>query len=103
MTSVRKTAEEAGVNIITGDTKVVNRGSADKLFINTSGIGVVPPGVDISGSQAKPGDSIILSGTIGDHGIAVMSQREGLEFSSPVESDCAPLHRLVADMLQVTD
>ena len=101
--SVREVAEEAGVNIITGDTKVVNRGSADKLFINTSGIGVVPPGVDISGSQAKPGDSIILSGTIGDHGIAVMSQREGLEFSSPVESDCAPLHKLVADMLQVSE
>jgi len=103
MASVSKAAEEAGVNVVTGDTKVVNRGSADKLFINTSGVGVVPAGVDISGSQARPGDSIILSGTIGDHGIAVMSQREGLEFSSPVESDCAPLHKLVADMLQVSD
>jgi hydrogenase expression/formation protein HypE len=103
MASVRKAIEEAGVNVVTGDTKVVNRGSADKLFINTSGIGVVPLGVDISGSGAKPGDSIILSGTIGDHGIAVVSRREGLEFSSPVESDCAPLHRLVADMLQVSD
>ncbi len=101
LASVKKAAEEASVNVITGDTKVVNRGSADKLFINTSGIGVVPPGVDISGSNARPGDSVILSGTIGDHGIAVMSQREGLEFSSPVESDCAPLHGLVADMLKV--
>ncbi|HEY40341.1 MAG TPA: hydrogenase expression/formation protein HypE [Dehalococcoidia bacterium] len=102
MASIKKSAEEAGVSVVTGDTKVINRGSADKLFINTSGIGVVPPGVDISGSGAKPGDSIILSGTIGDHGIAVMSKREGLEFSSPVESDCAPLHGLVADMLKVT-
>ncbi|UCB43443.1 MAG: hydrogenase expression/formation protein HypE [Dehalococcoidales bacterium] len=103
MASVKKAAEEAGVNVVTGDTKVVNRGNADRLFINTSGIGVVPPGVDISGSKAKPGDSIILSGTIGDHGIAVMSQREGLEFSSPVGSDCAPLHSLVADILGVSD
>ena len=103
MTSVKEAAKEAGVKVITGDTKVVNRGSADKLFINTSGVGVVPPGVDISGSQARLGDNIILSGTIGDHGIAVMSQREGLEFSSPVESDCAPLHRLVTDMLKVSD
>jgi hydrogenase expression/formation protein HypE len=103
MASVRKAAEEAGVNVVTGDTKVVNRGSADRLFVNTSGVGVVPPGVDVSGSAAKPGDSIVLSGTIGDHGIAVMSQREGLEFSSPVESDCAPLHKLVAEMLRVTE
>jgi hydrogenase expression/formation protein HypE len=101
MASIKKVAEEAGVEVVTGDTKVVNRGSADKLFINTSGIGVVPPGVDISGSNAKHGDSVILSGTIGDHGIAVMTQREGLEFSSQVESDCAPLHKLVADMLEV--
>ena len=103
MTSVKKAAGEAGVEVITGDTKVVNQGSADKLFVNTSGVGVVPPGVDISGSRAKPGDSIILSGTIGDHGIAVMSQREGLEFSSTVDSDCAPLNMLVSDMLKVTD
>lgn len=101
--SIKKAAEDAGVDVVTGDTKVVNRGSADKLFVNTSGIGIVPPGVDISGSRAKPGDSIILSGNIGDHGIAVMSQREGLEFSSTVASDCAPLNSLVADMLQVTD
>lgn len=100
MASVRKAVEEAGVEVVTGDTKVVNHGNADKLFINTSGIGVVAPGVDVSGSNARPGDSIILSGTIGDHGIAVMSQREGLEFSSQIESDCAPLNSLVVDMLK---
>ncbi|MFC2044309.1 hydrogenase expression/formation protein HypE [Chloroflexota bacterium] len=103
MTSVKRAAEEAEVKIVTGDTKVVNRGSADKLFINTTGIGLIPPGVDISGSKAEPGDKIILSGTIGDHGIAVMSQREGLEFSVPIESDCAPLHKLVAEMLETSN
>jgi hydrogenase expression/formation protein HypE len=100
--SIRAVAEEAGVNIVTGDTKVVNRGSADKLFINTSGIGKIPEGVDISGANARVGDKVILSGNIGDHGIAVMSQREGLKFSVPVKSDCAPLNKLVSDMLQVS-
>ena len=100
--SVKAATEEAGVQIVTGDTKVVNRGSADKLFINTSGIGVVPEGADISGSNAKAGDNIILSGAIGDHGIAVMSQREGLKFSAPVKSDCAPLNQLVSEMLSVS-
>ncbi len=100
--SVKAAAEEAGVKVVTGDTKVVNRGSADKLFINTAGIGVIPPDVDISGANAKAGDKIILSGTIGDHGIAVMSQREGLKFSVPVQSDCAPLNKLVSDMLQAS-
>ncbi len=98
--SVRQAAEEAGAQVVTGDTKVVNRGSADGLFINTSGLGVIPPGVDISGSNARPGDKVILSGTIGDHGIAVMSKREGLEFSAEVLSDCAPLNKLVAEMLE---
>ncbi|GAI20059.1 unnamed protein product, partial [marine sediment metagenome] len=79
--SVKAAAEEAEVDIITGDTKVVNHGQADKLFINTSGIGIISPGVDISGANAKVGDKVILSGTIGDHGIAIMSQREGLKFS----------------------
>ncbi len=97
--SVRKAAQEAGVEIITGDTKVVNRGSADKLFINTTGIGIIPEGVNISGNKARPGDKVILSGTIGDHGIAVLSQREGLSFSTQLESDCAPLGSLVAEML----
>jgi hydrogenase expression/formation protein HypE len=100
--SIKAAAEEAGAKIVTGDTKVVNRGSADKLFINTSGIGIVPPGIDISGANAKIGDKIILSGTIGDHGIAVMSQREGLKFSVPVQSDCAPLNKLVAQMLEAS-
>ncbi len=100
--SIKATAEEAGVKITTGDTKVVNRGGADKLFINTSGIGVVPKGVNISGANAKVGDMVLLSGAIGDHGIAVMSQREGLKFSVPAKSDCAPLNKLVAEMLQAS-
>jgi len=100
MESVRSAAQEAGVKVVTGDTKVVDRGSADRLFISTSGIGVVPPGVHISGSGAKPGDRIVLSGPIGDHGIAVMCEREGLEFSTPVQSDCAPLNGMVAAMLE---
>jgi len=98
--SIKDAAVEAGVQVVTGDTKVVNRGSADGLFITTAGVGVVAPGVDISGSNAQPGDAVLLSGPIGDHGIAVISRREGLSFNSPVESDCAPLNRLVADMLE---
>ncbi len=100
--SIRKATREAGVEIVTGDTKVVNRGSADKLFINTAGVGIIPEGVDISGSKARPGDKIILSGTIGDHGIAVLSKREGLSFSTQLESDCAPLGSLVTEMLGVS-
>lgn len=99
LVSVQAAARDAQVQIVTGDTKVVNRGSADKLFVNTAGIGVVPEGIDISGSNAKPGDKVILSGTIGDHGIAVLSQREGLGFSTRLESDCAPLNGLVAEMM----
>jgi hydrogenase expression/formation protein HypE len=82
--SIQTAVQEADVKIVTGDTKVVNCGSADKLFINTAGIGLIPPGIDISGSKARPGDKIILSGTLGDHGIAVMSRREGLRFKIPV-------------------
>jgi len=100
--SVRLAAGEAGVEIVTGDTKVVPRGSADKLFINTAGVGVIPDGVDIAGDKAKPGDKVILNGAIGDHGIAVMSQREGISFDTKLESDCAPLGGLVADMLEVS-
>lgn len=102
VSSVQRTTEEAEVQIVTGDTKVVNRGSADKLFINTAGVGMVPTGVAISGSNAKPGDKVILSGFIGDHGIAVLSQREGLSFSTQLQSDCAPLNKLVAEMLKVS-
>ncbi len=97
--SVRQAADEAGVKIATGDTKVVNQGDADRLFINTSGVGIIPEGIDISGANAKPGDRIIVSGTLGDHGIAIMSQREGLSFSTTLKSDCAPLNHLVVDML----
>jgi len=100
--SVRLAAGEAGVEIVTGDTKVVPRGSADKLFINTAGVGLIPEGVDISGGKAKPGDKVILSGAIGDHGIAVISQREGLSFSTKLKSDCAPLGGLVAEMLNAS-
>jgi len=100
--SMKDAAQEADVKIVTGDTKVVNRGNADKLFITSSGLGVIPPGVNISGANARPGDKVIISGTIGDHGIAVMSQREGLKFSVPIESDCAPLNKLVAEMLEVS-
>ena len=100
--SVKKAAEEAEVSIIAGDTKVVERGQADKLFITTSGIGTVPPGVDISGANAKAGDKILLSGTIGDHGVAIMSQREGLRFAVALNSDCAPLNKLVSQMLDIS-
>ncbi len=98
--SIKETAEEAGVLIVTGDTKVVNKNSADKLFINTSGLGKIPDGLNISGHNARIRDKIILSGTIGDHGIAIMSKREGLQFEASVISDCAPLNHLVAQILQ---
>ena len=102
MRSIKKAADEAEVSIIAGDTKVVNRGQADKLFITTSGIGIIPSGVDISGANARAGDKVLLSGTIGDHGIAIMSRREGLRFSMTLESDCAPLNKLVSQMLEVS-
>ena len=89
----------AGVSIITGDTKVVERGGADGVYINTAGVGEVPTGVALSGANCQPGDVILVSGTLGDHGIAIMSQREGLAFSSTIESDAAPLNHLIADVL----
>jgi hydrogenase expression/formation protein HypE len=98
--SMQKTAVQAGVQIVTGDTKVVNRGGADGIFINTAGIGRIPPGVNISGRNARPGDKVIVSGSIGDHGIAILSSREGLEFSTTLLSDCAPLNDLVGRMLE---
>ncbi len=97
--SCREAARAAGVEIVTGDTKVVEKGSCDGMFVNTSGIGVVPDGVKLSADQARPGDCVLLSGPIGDHGIAILAQREGLEFESALESDSAPLHELVAAML----
>jgi len=98
--SMAATAERAGVQIVTGDTKVVDRGSADRLFINTTGVGLVPPGIEIAGDRALPGDAVILSGTIGDHGMTIMTQREGLQFDSPLESDCAPLNGMVGGLLE---
>jgi len=100
--SLHQAAADAGAEVVTGDTKVVEKGSGDELFINTSGLGLVPEGVHLSASQARPGDRVLLSGSIGEHGIAILAQREGLEFESPVESDSAPLHTLVAAMLEVT-
>lgn len=99
--SARLAAERAGVRIVTGDTKVVGKGSGDKIFINTSGIGVVPPGIELSSCKVRPGDAILLSGTIGDHGIAILSEREGLEFEGELLSDTAPLHELAAAALRV--
>ncbi len=96
-------AKEAGVHIVTGDTKVVPAGAADKLFINTSGVGKVISGHDINGSMAKPGDKIIISGSIADHGMTIMTQREGLQFDSDIKSDTAPLNHMVKEMLAVSD
>lgn len=100
--SMSRAAKIANVRVVTGDTKVVNKGKGDGVFINTSGIGVIPDGVNIQPNQARAGDVVVVSGEIGLHGIAIMSVREGLEFDAPIESDCAPLHELVAEMLAVT-
>jgi hydrogenase expression/formation protein HypE len=101
-TSLGRAAAACGVQVVTGDTKVVDKGSGDGLFINTTGLGVMPEGVYLSAGEARPGDAVILSGFIGDHGIAILAEREGLEFDSPVRSDSAPLHTLVAEMLGTT-
>ena len=98
--SMQAAAAKAGVRIVTGDTKVVNKGKGDKIFINTSGIGVVEHPFTISAKNLKVGDRILLSGTIGDHGIAILSQREGLAFETPVQSDTAALNGLVATILE---
>ncbi|MEZ5306943.1 MAG: hydrogenase expression/formation protein HypE [Pyrinomonadaceae bacterium] len=100
--SMASQAKRAGVRIVTGDTKVVGKGKGDGVFINTSGIGVIPNGVDLRPDSARPGDAIVLSGEIGLHGIAIMSEREGLEFEAPVASDCANLNFLVRDILAVS-
>ena len=99
VTSMAEAARAAGVTIVTGDTKVVERGKGDGVFINTTGIGVVPPGVSPSGDRARPGDAILVSGFIGDHGVAIMSTRESLSFDTTILSDSAALHGLVADMV----
>jgi len=97
--SVRKAADRAGISIVTGDTKVVEKGSCDKVFINTSGIGFIPDGINISAANCKPGDKIIVSGTIADHGMAVLTTRKGLSFQSTIKSDTAALNSLVEDLL----
>ena len=97
--SMAHASRAAGVPIVTGDTKVVEKGKGDGVFITTTGIGVVPPGVHISGDRAAPGDAILVSGTLGDHGIAVLSKRENLTFETEILSDSAALHGLVADMI----
>jgi hydrogenase expression/formation protein HypE len=96
---MKAAAEEAGVQIVAGDTKVVQKGKADGLYITTSGVGLIRPGITIGGAQAKTGDLIILSGTIGDHGIAVLDARGELGFQSTVQSDVAPLNHLIEAML----
>jgi hydrogenase expression/formation protein HypE len=100
--SMSAAAKEADVLLVTGDTKVVNRGKGDKLFITTTGLGIVANSVQISADHARPGDKILLSGTIGDHGMAIMSQRENLEFEGTIESDTAALHTVVAAMLNAS-
>jgi hydrogenase expression/formation protein HypE len=101
--SMGEAARRAGVKIVTGDTKVVERGKGDGVFINTSGFGLIPDGVEIAPNRARAGDIVILSGEIGLHGIAIMSEREGLEFDAPIESDCANLNFLVEKILGVTN
>jgi hydrogenase expression/formation protein HypE len=98
--SIRAAAEEAGVTVVTGDTKVVDRGKADGIFINTAGIGIVPEGVDLSSDAAREGDRVIVSGTIGDHGLAILSMREGIDFGSDLKSDAAPLSLLTVPLLE---
>jgi hydrogenase expression/formation protein HypE len=101
VTEMGNAARVAGVSVITGDTKVVPRGAVDKIFINTSGIGQIPESVSIASHNAKPGDRIILSGTIADHGIAILTRREGLSLDSPLASDTAPLNHMVNEMFGV--
>jgi len=97
--SMGRAAREAGVPIVTGDTKVVEQGKGDGVFISTTGVGLLPAGVDVSGRNARPGDVVLLSGTVGDHGVAVLSQRESLAFETTIESDTAALHTLVEGLM----
>ncbi|NBD36552.1 MAG: hydrogenase expression/formation protein HypE [Chloroflexi bacterium] len=101
--SMAATAREAGVHIVAGDTKVVEHGAADGLFINTAGVGVVPPGLALDPARLQPGDALLVNGTMGDHGLAVMIRREELAFGSALESDSAPLNGLIAAVLDATE
>jgi hydrogenase expression/formation protein HypE len=98
--SMAHAARAAGVAIVTGDTKVVERGKGDGVFISTTGVGVLPPGRDLSGANARPGDAVLVSGTIGDHGVAILSKRESLAFETEIRSDTAALNGLIAQMLE---
>ncbi|MBN2089275.1 hydrogenase expression/formation protein HypE [candidate division KSB1 bacterium] len=100
--SMQNAAREANIEIITGDTKVVPKGTADKIFINTSGIGIVPEGIKIAGKNARPGDKILINGFMAEHGLAILLGREGLNFTTKIKSDTAPLNHLVAEMLAVS-
>ncbi|HET6498517.1 MAG TPA: hydrogenase expression/formation protein HypE [Coriobacteriia bacterium] len=100
LASMRDAAAEAGVRIVTGDTKVVERGHGDGVYVNTTGVGMLAPGVSLSSTRCRPGDVVVLSGTLGDHGITVVSTREGLEFSTDLRSDAAPLNALTAAVLE---
>ena len=97
--SMAQAAREAGVSVVAGDTKVVERGKGDGVFITTAGVGVLPEGLELGGARARPGDAVIVSGSMGDHGVAIMSRRENLCFDAPIVSDSAALHGLVAAML----
>ena len=101
VSSMKKAADHAGVTIVTGDTKVVDRGKGDGIYINTTGIGTVPEGIEISPQRAEPGDVVVISGRIAEHGIAIMSVREGLEFETQIESDSAALNGMVEAILSV--
>ncbi len=101
--SVARTARQSNVEVVTGDTKTVEAGAADGIYINTAGVGVRMPGVDLGCEKIVPGDKIIINGTIGDHGLAIISQRKGIEFESQLQSDCAPLNGLTCGLLENTD
>lgn len=100
--SMKRACDEAGVAMVTGDTKVVNRGKGDKVFVNTTGIGVIERQIEISADRARPGDKVLLSGAIGAHGVAILLAREEIEFERPILSDTAPLNGLVEDMLRAS-
>ena len=98
--SICETAKQSNVEIVTGDTKVVEKGHCDGIFINTSGIGIIPNNINLSGANCKPGDKILVSGTLGDHGITIMAERQSLGFSADIKSDAAPLNSLISDILK---